>query len=367
MFLSETHQPQLLDANSYCTPSAFASERASILEPAWHCVGTTTDLPHDGDFLTLVLLQRPMIVRRDGDDIHAYLNVCTHRFCTLTDRERGNAPKLKCQYHGWEYDADGQTKRIPDAPSFKPLKKGELGLTKFRCQTKGHLIFVTLDAEAPPLDDYLDGRGQHLEDWFNNRWTPMMSYEETIDCNWKTYLENGLESYHIDTVHKATLVRRPQAENCLHDLGTTSTKFTDTGGAPDPSAQRLDRWMHRLLELDPEPYQHIHVYPTLTFIRLAMFSYLESVIPVSAEQTRVITRGFAYRGRRDRFYTPMLGVGLRRWGSRFLKQIQDEDVDILRLNQAGIRSPQRPRGGLISSREERIHHFQRYIVSSLST
>ena len=43
-----------------------------------------------------------------------------------------------------------------------------------------------------------------------------------------------------------------------------------------------------------------------------------------------------------------------------------EDIGILKLNQAGIESPSRPRGGLISSREERIVHFQNYIRKATS-
>ena len=366
MFLSDTHSPQLLSAESYVSDEQFEAESQTLLRPAWHCVGTLSDVPNQGDYLTLVILEHPVLVRRDENTVQAFLNVCSHRFCTLTDHRRGNAVRIKCQYHGWEYDNDGQTKRIPDAPSFKPLKKGQLGLTKFRCEIRGGLIFVSLDADGISLNEFLDGRGELIDAWFHDRWVPMMSYEETVPCNWKTYLENGLESYHIDTVHSATLVHRPDAEQCQHDFSDSSTRFTVQQEAPDAVSRWLDRKTHQWLELDRQPYQHVHVYPTLTFIRMSGFSYLEAVIPIAPESTQVITRGFAYRGRTDRWYSGGLSWLSRRWGSRFLKKIQDEDVSILSLNQAGIRSPKRPRGGLISTREERIFHFQKYITNKLS-
>lgn len=365
LFIGNSHRHQLLDAASYASPEIFEAEKSALLHPAWHCVGVHTDLPKTGDFLTLTILEHPILVRRDEDGVSAFLNVCTHRFCMLTDQRRGHSPKIRCQYHGWEYDCEGQTRRIPDAPSFKPLRKGQLGLTRFRCQSRGQLIFVCLDPEAISLDEFLDNRGELIDRWFTDRWSPMMSYEEMVDCNWKTYLENGLESYHIDTVHASTLVKRPDEEQCEHDFRPRSTRFTVDQQAPDAVSRWLDRTTHRLLDLDPEPYQHVHVYPTLTFIRMSGFSYLEAVIPTSAESSMVLTRGFAYRGQRDRWYSGPLAVLTRRWGSRFLRKIQQEDVAILALNQAGMRSPQRPPGGFISTREERIFHFQEHVLSKL--
>ncbi len=366
MFLSETHSPQVLDASSYVSEKYFNAEKRVLLEPAWHCVGCQSDVPQVGDFITLMILDRPVLVRRGEDSIRAFLNVCSHRFCTLTEKARGNAARMKCQYHGWEYDDAGQTKRIPDAPSFKPLKKGELGLHEFRCETRAGLIFVSLPDGGMPLSEFLGERGELIDQWFHDRWVPMMSYSESIPCNWKTYIENGLESYHIDTVHAATLVRRPDPEQCQHDFKERSTRFIGDQEAPDAVSRWLDQKTHQWLELEREPYQHVHVYPTLTFIRMAGFSYLEAIIPIAAESTMVVTRGFAYRGRRDRWYTAGLSCLSRRWGRRFLKQIQDEDVAILSLNQAGIRSPSRPQGGVISIREERIFHFQNYIANHMT-
>ena len=333
-------------------------------------VGTESEplrkLKGQGDYFNTELFQRPVLVWwRDGQ-AHACLNVCAHRFSLLTDSPIGNMPRLKCRYHGWEYDQSDETKRIPDAPSFKPLKKSELGLHEFRCETRAGLIFVSLQDSGITLTEFLGECGELVDRWFDDRWQPMMSYSETVPCNWKTYIENGLESYHIDTVHAATLVRRPDSEQCQHLFADRSTRFIGDQEAPDAISRWLDHKTHQWLELEREPYQHVHVYPTFTFIRMAGFSYLEAIIPIAAESTMVLTRGFAYRGRTDRWYTPALSFLSRRWGRRFLKQIQDEDVAILSLNQAGIRSTNRPKGGVISIREERIFHCQNYIQKQLT-
>ena len=363
MFAGETHKPQLLDSASYFSDDRFEAEKEAVLDSAWYCVGSLSDIPNVGDYFTLEILEHPVLIRRTKEGVRAFLNVCSHRFCTLTSQRHGSASQIKCQYHGWEYGDDGQTKRIPDAPSFKPLKKGELGLSVFRCETRAGLIFVSLDPNGVSLDTFLDGRGSLIDEWFTERWETMMSYEDVAQCNWKTYIENGLESYHIDTVHAATLANAPDAEHCSHDFSDRSSRFSVDQEAPDAVSRWMDKKVHDWLELPRQPYQHVHVYPSFTFIRMSGFSYLESIIPISGKSSSVITRGFSFKGQRDRWYSNLLSKLTRRWGSRFLKKIQDEDLSILKLNQAGMQSPEHPKGGLISIREERIFHFQNYLLS----
>jgi phenylpropionate dioxygenase-like ring-hydroxylating dioxygenase large terminal subunit len=70
----------------------------------------------------------PLLVRNFGGETQSFLNVCAHRFCEIASEKCGHQQQFACQYHGWEYDETGNTRRIPDAPSFKPMEKGLLGL-----------------------------------------------------------------------------------------------------------------------------------------------------------------------------------------------------------------------------------------------
>jgi hypothetical protein len=47
------------------------------------------------------------------------------------------------------------------------------------------------------------------------------------------------------------------------------------------------------------------------------------------------------------------------------KRVVDEDLAIVPLVQAGLESPTHPGTGLISRREERITHFQRWLLARL--
>src|SRR5690606_828047 len=102
MFIHRTHLPQLLQPEHYTSVEHLARERQSLFEPGWHCVATLAELPRDGDFVTLDLLERPLIVWRCDGAVRVFLNVCSHRFSKLNSEPCGHMGKhLRCQYHGW--------------------------------------------------------------------------------------------------------------------------------------------------------------------------------------------------------------------------------------------------------------------------
>src|SRR5690349_6132738 len=104
MFISKEHHPQLLDPSCYHGRSQFDDEIAQLFLPAWHCVGLTDELPNDGSYRTFELLGNPVVLWRKGGQIRAYLNVCSHRQCIVAAAACGSSDRLKCGYHGWEYD-----------------------------------------------------------------------------------------------------------------------------------------------------------------------------------------------------------------------------------------------------------------------
>src|SRR5688572_8444021 len=127
MFIHETHLPQVLTPEEYTSEDHLDKEMGAMFHDSWQFVGTLTDIPNDGDYFTFDLFGKPLIVWNQGGEIHAFLNVCPHRFSMLTHHKCGHSKeRLTCQYHGWEFDETGNTRKIPDARSFKPMKQGEL-------------------------------------------------------------------------------------------------------------------------------------------------------------------------------------------------------------------------------------------------
>lgn len=365
MFIHETHLPNKLTADYYYSPEIHERELDSMFLPGWHCIAALSDFPRDGDFLTRELFGRPLICWRRGERVHTFLNVCAHRFSLLSAKERGNFPqRLKCQYHGWEYDCEGNTCRIPDAQSFRPMEKGLLGLKGYRTDTAGQLVFATLDEEAPPLREYL---GEFLFDlcrrWFSAEHELTTNLEYDHACNWKVVVENVLEGYHVAEVHPTTFKRFPEPERCSHEFHDTWDFYRDNYSS-DAELSRKDRRISRIVGVEADcTWKHLLRYPNVVFGQMSLYNWVQCVVPVSATECRAIWRIFHYPGRPGRLKTRLLSRGLRWWGRRFMTKVVGEDADIYPKIQRGIAAGERPaNGGLISIREERIFPFQEYVL-----
>ncbi len=211
MFVHATHLPQRLAADDYSSPQFHQDELESMFLPGWHCIGTLAELKRDGDYFTTELLGRPLLCWRSGGEVRTFLNVCCHRFCMLTHEQHGSfRDRMKCQYHGWEYDTGGNPRKIPDAQSFRPLVKNQLQLTSYRTETVGQLVFVSLASAGPSLAEYLGDEMHRLcQDWFSTDQRHLKEFDSDVEANWKIVVENVLESYHIATVHAKSFTDYP--------------------------------------------------------------------------------------------------------------------------------------------------------------
>lgn len=114
------------------------------------------------------------------------------------------AKRLKCQYHGWEYDETGNVRCIPEARSFRPLEPGMLGLRQYHTQLCGQLIFVSLAESPPSLREFLGPNYETCQQWFTDDLHTAVVCDREIEANWKVLVENALESYHTSEVHPKT-------------------------------------------------------------------------------------------------------------------------------------------------------------------
>ena len=189
-------------ANVYRDPDRFAVERHGVFGRAWLFMGHSSELAREGDVLTATVAGYPLIVVRAGVGLKAFHNVCRHRAGPLFDRERGNCGAvLTCQYHGWVYTLDGRLRSARDFGAAEGFDPRNFGLFELRVETWRGFVFVNVDAKAPalasllaPLDARMGGRS--LENLVHAE-----RRTHDIASNWKVYVENYLEGYHIPLVH----------------------------------------------------------------------------------------------------------------------------------------------------------------------
>lgn len=188
----------------YRDPIVFAREREAVFRRAWQFLGREAEVSGPGDYLAETLAGFPVVAARDADGVlRAFHNVCRHRAGPLVEDGSGRCEggEFVCRYHGWRYRLDG---RLRNATGFGPAEgfdPREFGLFPVRVETWRGLVFVNLDPDAAPLSDTLGP----LERLFERKGVvaapAVLRRSHELACNWKTYVENYLEGYHIPMVH----------------------------------------------------------------------------------------------------------------------------------------------------------------------
>lgn len=363
MFVHQSQLRHLLTPDKYCSDQQHRIEAERLFLPAWHFVGTLADLARHGDFLTLDLADRPVLVRNIHGQIHAFLNVCAHRHCLLTSKPQGSDPDFRCQYHGWEYTSEGRTARIPDAPAFRPFDRENAQLHKYRVALCGEAVFVSLAEEGPSLADYL---GPNYELWATSFAPPFrqaVKWSNDFPCNWKIPVEISLESYHIPCIHPETFGDFPDEEDCEHELNEKYTTFRTPDG--EDWLRSLGYLGVRLLGSTPtHQYVHHHTHPNLLFSSMDMYRLALSTVPTSPTTCRQMCWLYTLRGAKPGILPALISRLMRRFVAKEAKQILLEDMSIFADVQRGMKSS--VRRGVLGTREERVYVFQKFVADACS-
>jgi choline monooxygenase len=201
----EAMEAGTLPPEAYWSPELYEREIKHIFLKEWLCVGRVEDVPEAGDFFTYQIATEPLIIVRDHEgQIRAHLNVCRHRACPVVEGS-GNAPAFKCPYHGWMYGLSGELRGAPEFRNTKNFDKQEYPLRSAQVEVWEGFIMVNLDpnaeAFAPRMSETTEfGLDKyHLEDQVTIR-----QWEFRLNSNWKAWMENAIEEYHIPWVHPGT-------------------------------------------------------------------------------------------------------------------------------------------------------------------
>ena len=364
MFVHKEQLEYALRPEDYSSPEAHRAEVESLFLRAWHPVCLMGDLPRVGDFLTTELIGRPLLVRHTTDGLRAYLNICSHRHCLLTDAARGHAPGIACQYHGWEYGVDGRVSKVPDGGCFKPFDRENARLDTFAVAPCGELVFVRLAAEGPSLREYLGEWFDRVAAAFAAPYACNWRYAADFACNWKIPVENTVETYHLPSVHPTTLggFGMIPEEAQKHYLENRSTTLIFDMGRDTPLMQRQRRiagWLGG--GTDTAAYVHHHVFPNLVFTFADLYTYCQVYLPTGAATSRTQAWMFSLDGTKRNPFARVMARLVARHGIQANEAIQREDASVFAAVQRGLAAT--PFKGCLGTREERIWCFHQYLLA----
>ena len=173
----------------------------AIIMNSWQYAGHVSQLINIGDYLELEIENRSIVITRSSEKtINSFYNICKHRGGPLVSKS-GNQSRFKCMYHGWTYSLDGKLKGTPEFDGVKEFDKCNYGLTELKLDVWQGLIFVHLGKPASSLSDLLNGITERISPIELSDLKIATQTIDKIKCNWKLYVENYMEGYHLPHVH----------------------------------------------------------------------------------------------------------------------------------------------------------------------
>lgn len=221
-----------VDRSVYLEQDLFDAEMQFLFEGGWIYLAHESQIREPGDYFSTRIGRQPVFVvrRRDGG-MAAHINACAHRGATLVPFEHGRANAFVCRFHGWSFSHDGRCIKIKgeetgaypegDAKARYPLTPVA------RLESYRGFIFASLTEKVPPLREWLGPA---------HTWIDLLADQSpqglevvrgastyTVLGNWKLQAENGVDGYHVSTVHGvfAKTVANRQEKSRVEGMGKT--------------------------------------------------------------------------------------------------------------------------------------------------
>ena len=192
-----------LPARLYGCPEAWARERTAVFGRAWLFLGHEAEASGPGDWIASDVAGHRLLAIRGADGVlRAFHNVCRHRAGPLVQGDRGHCERdLVCAYHGWRYALDGRLRAATGFGAAEGFDPRDFGLLAVRLETWRGLAFANLDPATPPLADHVAPLEAIMVERGLTVARPALRRSHDLACDWKVYVENYLEGYHIGSVH----------------------------------------------------------------------------------------------------------------------------------------------------------------------
>jgi phenylpropionate dioxygenase-like ring-hydroxylating dioxygenase large terminal subunit len=211
---------ELLEREYYVSEEVFAKEFERIFTQEWFYACHLSQLPAKGSFVKFPFGgEEIVVVRGEGDDVHAHLNVCRHRGFRLCDDPQGKVRGgFTCAYHQWRYNFDGSLASVPQMQDGEYFDFKDYGLRTAHVEVWHDMVFVNLrDGEVEPVRDQLRSYDEVVARFQPERTKLAHEKRYQLEANWKVAAENSLECYHCPGTH-AVLCRVVDVAGLQADL-----------------------------------------------------------------------------------------------------------------------------------------------------
>ena len=341
-----------LPAQLYFDKDVCAVENKTIFSRTWQVVGHHAQVKDRGDYFTTELAGEPLLIVQGTDNkLRGFYNVCRHRAGPPAEG-CGSRKLFRCGYHGWTYDLDGALITATEVEGVEGFRPEDFALVPENVEEWFNLIFVNLDPEAKPLRESLSELIPQVEKF---QFTGMKLFERRtyeMNCNWKTYVDNYLEGYHLPSVHPGLNRELDFNAYVVEPHVRHVRQFSPIRGA-----QPGDTSPRRYQEAGDLTTDYFWIYPNWMLNCYPDNVSLNIVLPRGPERSVAIFEW--YLPEKDH------SSSAAKASVEFSDQIQVEDVAICEKVQKNLRSRSYSRGRFSATQEKGVHAFHRMYAEAM--
>jgi choline monooxygenase len=347
----------LLPPTAYWSGSWFEQEQATVFGPRWALVASADEVSRPGDYVTATVGWAPLVVIRAEDgELRAFHNQCRHRGMVLLTGTGNVAHTINCFYHHWRYALDGSLRVVPQRKDqFPDLDPTEWGLLPASLEVWEGMVFAHPSPAAPPLTATLAGVAERLGSHQPGLLAQVAVRRLDARCNWKLFVENHVDVYHLWHLHSATLADFDHTRFEHHQVGANWASYEPLKHR-DVEAAALTTGTVPIGHLDDRDRNGLGahlVFPNLMIATAAEFFATYVAIPVGPNRSVIELRMRAEAGA-----DPAKVVSAA-------ESFIEEDIRACEAVQAAVQSPAFRVGPLAVDHERPIEAFHAHVLDEM--
>ena len=271
---------------------------------------------------------------------------------TVMNEPCGTAQHLRCPYHGWTYNLEGELRGMTEFEGVCDFDRAKNGLVPVRVETWEKFIFVNLDPRAAPLADFLGELVQRVQPLGLSGLQFVERHSYTQQCNWKVYVDNYLDGgYHVPHAHKglSSVIEYTSytIENFERSCLQSSPLSSGSKSKKDVAATRQGRAFY------------LWIYPNFMINAYEGVMDTNLVIPLAVDKCAVVF---------DYYFSDVSAKAVKKNAAsvKVSEKVQDEDEAICDSVQRGLGSRAYVAGRLSVRREAGEHLFHRLLHADMT-
>ncbi len=241
--------------NDTLTLTGPGTEAGQVMRLYWQPAALSDELQGPRPVVPVKLLGEDLVLFRDSENKLGLIGrACPHRGADLCfGRLEDNG--LRCPFHGWHFNRDGQCVEQPGEPLGSTMHE-KIKNVSYPVVEKNGIIFAYLGPGEPPeFPNY---------DCFRAPGTHVFAFKGLWECNWLQAMEVGIDPAHASFLHRFLEDEDPedsygkQFRDKAANTEIPMTKLLRDYPRPDISVQAMDYGM-RIVALRHMENQQTHV------------------------------------------------------------------------------------------------------------